>query len=916
MRRVLLSCLAIAFALACGDDITEPTPTRTTAVAAGPLFATTTTEDGLSISTDKDDYQPGDVVHFTGSGWQPGDVLDIVLTDNPLTHDPHIWSVNVDADGTFRDATYVVDEGDLNVEFTLVATSRGTGRSLTVVFTDGSLSLVADATMRCVAVDVGCASKTYAFSPNGDASFDLASLVGSVNGSGAETNVRINVRPGATPGATPIAATLSLGDYSPPPNGITFPTSAWNASGQLDGTYTARIFSNQTAEPATNPDPGARKLTLIVDRVAPTVTLLAVDPVGPTPDLPFTLTARATDEGTRIFKAQYNVDGGTFADMSASDLAFDELTEDVTFAFSAGLSEGSHPLCVKAEDVAGNVSAAACITLQVAAPNVPTSLQVEAASGTYGGQTTLLAKLTRTSTHAGIDGKTITFRLNGSEVGTATTVASGEASLTVYLTDDGLGTGSFIDQGTYTAGAGSGVGASFAGDAPLDPSSGSASLTISPRPITVKADAKTKVYGNTDPAFTYQITDGSLVGTDVMSGALSRDAGETVTGSPYAILQGSLTVGTNYTLTYVGAGLTITERAITVTAAAKNKDFGDADPPLTYQITSGSLAFSDDFTGALTRDAGETLAGSPYAITRGTLALDANYILTFVGASLTINPRPVTVTAQAKNKFYGDPDPALTYLITSGSVLAGDGFTGALTRAAGETVAGNPYAITQGTLALNPNYNLTFVGANFTINPRPVTVTPDAQSKYFGESDPTPLTYKVTSGTLVSGDAFTGILIRDAGEGVGSYTIRQGTLSLGGNYDLSFVPANLVIQSWRLAGFYQPVDMPLQGGAYAIVWNTVKGGSTVPFKFEVFRGATELKDLAVVQPLFTKEVACVGNVSDAIELTATGGTVLRFDTSGDQFIYNWQTPRKPGYCYQVTMKTADGSPLVAYFQLK
>jgi uncharacterized repeat protein (TIGR01451 family) len=137
MRRALLFCAAIAFAIACGDDVTEPVPTRTPETPTV-SFATTTTEDGLSISTDKDDYQPGDVVHFTGTGWQPGDVLDIVLTDDPLTHDPHTWTVNVAEDGTFQDDTYVVDEGDLNVTFTLLATSRATGRSLTVVFTDAN----------------------------------------------------------------------------------------------------------------------------------------------------------------------------------------------------------------------------------------------------------------------------------------------------------------------------------------------------------------------------------------------------------------------------------------------------------------------------------------------------------------------------------------------------------------------------------------------------------------------------------------------------------------------------------------------------------------------------------------------------------------------------------------------------------
>jgi len=108
-------------------------------VGAKPLFATTTTEDGLSISTDKDDYQPGDTVHVLGTGWQPGDVLNIVLTDDPLTHDPHTWTATVAPDGTFQDSTYIVDEGDLDVTFTLAVTSSE-GRTLTVVFTDGKVN--------------------------------------------------------------------------------------------------------------------------------------------------------------------------------------------------------------------------------------------------------------------------------------------------------------------------------------------------------------------------------------------------------------------------------------------------------------------------------------------------------------------------------------------------------------------------------------------------------------------------------------------------------------------------------------------------------------------------------------------------------------------------------------------------------
>ncbi|HEY9015674.1 MAG TPA: hypothetical protein VIM84_11495, partial [Gemmatimonadales bacterium] len=71
MRRALLLSAAIVFAIACGDSVTEPLPDQTTSTTKldqlKPAFATTTTEDGLSISTDKDDYAPGDTVHFTGA---------------------------------------------------------------------------------------------------------------------------------------------------------------------------------------------------------------------------------------------------------------------------------------------------------------------------------------------------------------------------------------------------------------------------------------------------------------------------------------------------------------------------------------------------------------------------------------------------------------------------------------------------------------------------------------------------------------------------------------------------------------------------------------------------------------------------------------------------------------------------------
>lgn len=141
MRRPipLISVALVAATVACSnsDSVAPDAPT-----AVGPLLATASDGNGLSITTDKDDYAPGDTVWFTGAGWQAADTLDIVLTDEPITHAPHVWAVPVGRDGTFRDSTYVVDAGDLGVTFTLTATSRANPAStLTVQFTDANSSI-------------------------------------------------------------------------------------------------------------------------------------------------------------------------------------------------------------------------------------------------------------------------------------------------------------------------------------------------------------------------------------------------------------------------------------------------------------------------------------------------------------------------------------------------------------------------------------------------------------------------------------------------------------------------------------------------------------------------------------------------------------------------------------------------------
>ena len=90
----------------------------------------------------------------------------------------------------------------------------------------------------------------------------------------------------------------------------------------------------------------------------------------------------------------------------------------------------------------------------------------------------------------------------------------------------------------------------------------SADLTIGKKTITVTATSKAKVYGTTDPVFTYSVSP-NLISGDAFTGALTRAAGENV--GTYAISQGTLSAGNNYTITYAGNDFTITKADQTIT---------------------------------------------------------------------------------------------------------------------------------------------------------------------------------------------------------------------------------------------------------------------------------------------------------------------------------------------------------------
>ncbi|MBE0607953.1 MAG: PxKF domain-containing protein [Dehalococcoidia bacterium] len=190
--------------------------------------------------------------------------------------------------------------------------------------------------------------------------------------------------------------------------------------------------------------------------------------------------------------------------------------------------------------------------------------------------------------------------------------------------------------------------------------------------------------------------------------------------------------------------------------------------------------------------------------------------------------------------------------------------------------------------------------------PPVVTVTDvtAGASYYFGS---------VPAAGCSTSDALSGVATAATPTG-GLGTVGVHTVTCGGALDVagnsSSASATYEVLGWTLTGFFKPVNMGED------VWNTVKGGSTVPLKFRVFVGETELTDTSAILSFTTTKMSCDATApEEPVDVTTTGGTVLRYDTTGQQFIQNWQTPKGAG-CYETTVTTLDGSTISALFKTK
>src|SRR3954454_4084914 len=101
------------------------------------------TSKAQTVTSDKDDYPPGEMAHITGTGWTADDSVHVEFKETPDYPDYHIYDIAVKSDGTWQ-IDYQIEDRHLGVTFNVIAAGKESGYRATTTFTDApSLNSIA-----------------------------------------------------------------------------------------------------------------------------------------------------------------------------------------------------------------------------------------------------------------------------------------------------------------------------------------------------------------------------------------------------------------------------------------------------------------------------------------------------------------------------------------------------------------------------------------------------------------------------------------------------------------------------------------------------------------------------------------------------------------------------------------------------
>jgi 6-phosphogluconolactonase (cycloisomerase 2 family) len=253
--------------------------------------------------------------------------------------------------------------------------------------------------------------------------------------------------------------------------------------------------------------------------------------------------------------------------------------------------------------------------------------------------------------------------------------------------------------------------------------SNNGTLTITQSVLTVTAANASMIYGDPLPLLTGTIT-GIQNGDNITATYTTVATSASPVGS-YAIVPVLSDNGTgtlaNYTVVINNGALTISPAPLSVAAANASMIYGDALPLLTGSLVG--IKNGDNITAIFGTTATSASPVGTYPIVP-TLIDPANklsnYTVSSLNGILTINPAPLSVTADNASRLFGTPNPLFTGVITG--IKNGDAITATYSTTAIATSPVGTYPITPA--LVDPagklgNYTVTSNNGTLTVNAAP-----------------------------------------------------------------------------------------------------------------------------------------------------------------------------------------------------
>ena len=88
--------------------------------------------------------------------------------------------------------------------------------------------------------------------------------------------------------------------------------------------------------------------------------------------------------------------------------------------------------------------------------------------------------------------------------------------------------------------------------------------------------------------------------------------------------------------------------------------------------------------------------------------------------------------------------------------------------------------------------------------------------------------------------------------------------------------ATYTVVPWTNTGFSKPIGSGCDG---------INGGQTIPFKFQIWSGATQVTSVSAIRSIVVEKVAsCAATSGTSVYVASPGATTLRYDARHDRFV--------------------------------